>query len=129
MRGSAGTEATLDLSAVGSGVLWGLILLLVGALALGVYDYRLPPSPDSEAMRSLLMQGISAAVAGFYAGRRARRGGVLNGALAGLGLVLSAAMVMGVLTELPGMVGLSKALAVGLPSGAIFGIAAVNLQR
>lgn len=129
MRGEEGTGPAVDLSAIGSGVLWGLLLMLVSAVLLGIWDFRTAPSPETEAGRTLILQVVAAALSGFRAARQAGRAGVLHGLLAGLGLIAAAVVVVGVLTDLPTLVSLLKGLAAGGGAGALAGIAAVNLGR
>lgn len=126
MKSGDGGGASFDFSAVGSGVLWGLILILVGGLVQGVTSYRTPLSPGVEAVWALGWQAMGGILAGFLAGRRARGGGWLHGGLAGMGTALAVAGIMGVLTELPAMAALLKGLGGGAGLGALAGIAGVN---
>lgn len=127
MRGESGLESSFDLGAVGSGILWGLMLMLVGSLVQGVYDYGSPLSPAAGSSWTYAVQGLGGLLAGFRAGRRARGAGLLHGGIAGAGLALIAALMMGVLTELPAMGALFKSMGLGLGLGAVAGITAVNL--
>lgn len=126
MNSETGSGGSFDLSAVGSGVLRGLLLMLVGALVQAVIAYRAPLSPGAEMAWNYSWQGLGALVAGFLSGRRASGSGWLHGSAAGMGLALVAAGVMGVLTSLPGLMTMLKALGVGAGLGAVGGIAGVN---
>jgi len=129
MWGEEETGPAVDLSAIGSGVLWGLLLMLVSAMLLGVWDFRAAPSPETEAGRTIVLQVVAAALSGFRAAWLAGRAGILHGLLAGLGLIASAVVVIGVLTDLPTMVSLLKGFIAGGGAGALAGVAAVNLGR
>ncbi|MFZ5816656.1 MAG: TIGR04086 family membrane protein [Bacillota bacterium] len=113
MNSERETGSSFDLSAVGSGILCGLILMLAGALFQGIYAYRSPLSPGAEAVWTYLWQGLGALMAGFQSGRRAAGAGWLHGSMAGAGLALTMALVMGVLTDLPTWAALLKGLAGG----------------
>lgn len=126
MHGEDDAGSGFDLSAVGSGVLWGMMLMLVGALLQGIMAYRSPLSPGAEAFWNYGWQGMGALLSGFMAGRRAGGSGWLHGSIAGAGMALAVAGVMGVLTDLPAMAGLLKGLGGGAGLGALAGIAGVN---
>ncbi|MFZ5824437.1 MAG: TIGR04086 family membrane protein [Bacillota bacterium] len=126
MNSETGSGGSFDLSAVGAGVLWGLMLMLLGALVQGVMAYRAPLSPSAELGWTYAWQGMGALLAGFLSGRRALGSGWLHGAAAGMGLALAAAGVMGVLTALPGLLAMLKALGLGAGLGALAGIVGVN---
>jgi putative membrane protein (TIGR04086 family) len=129
MRGAERTGPAIDLAAVASGVLWGMLLLLASAVVLGVVESRFTPSPAAEAARTLFLQAVAAGLAGLRSGWLTGRAGFLHGLLAGIGLVVATALVIGVFTDLPSIVGLAKGLLVGAGAGALAGIAAVNLGR
>lgn len=126
MKEESGGGPSLDLSAVGSGVLWGLILMLTGALIQGVMAYRSPLAPGAETFWTYGWQGMGSLLAGFMAGRRAGGSGWMHGGLAGAGLALSIALVMGVLTDLPAMGALLKGLGGAAGLGSVAGIGGVN---
>lgn len=121
-----GEGPSLDLSAVGSGVLWGLILMLLGAVIQGIMAYRSPLSSGAELFWTIGWQALGGLCAGFMAGRRAGGAGWLHGGLAGVGMALAVAGVMGVLTELPSMGALLRGLGAGISLGAFAGIIGVN---
>lgn len=129
MRGADGTGPAVDLTALAAGVLWGLLLLVVSALVLGALDFRFPPEPQAEAGRTLVVQGVAAAVAGLRAAWVAGRGGFLHGLLAGIALIAAAIVLIGIFRDLPGVVGTARGLLLGAGAGAVAGIAAVNLRR
>lgn len=129
MNGETGTGSSFDLSAVGSGVLRGLILMLAGAMVQGILSYRAALSPGAEQMWVYTWQGLGCLLAGFLAGRRAGGAGWLHGSMSGIGLALAAAGVMGVLTALPGMAALMKGMVAGGGLGVLGGIVGVNFSR
>lgn len=129
MRGAEGTGPAVDFPAIGSGVLWGLLLMLVSAVLLGIYDYRAAPSPEVETGRTLVLQVVAAALSGFRAARLAGRSGVLHGLLAGLGVIAAAVVITGILTDLTSLGGLLRAFVAGGGAGALAGVVAVNLGR
>jgi putative membrane protein (TIGR04086 family) len=127
MNGERNAGPSFDLSAVGAGVLWGLMMMLTGSMLQGVLAYRSPLSPGAETVWTYIWQGLGALLAGYMAGRKAGGSGWLHGGMAGAGLAIVAAVVMGVLTAMPGMAGLMKALGGGAALGALAGILGVNL--
>lgn len=128
MRGERGAGLSLELSAVGSAILRGLVLMLVGALILGGYDYMAPLTPAAQAGATWFVQALAVVATGFCSGRRAQGAGWLHGALAGMGLALAAATVTGVLTEFPSLVVLAKGMGLGGLLGALAGMVSVNLR-
>lgn len=128
MNAKTDTGPSFQLSAVASGVLWGLILMLAGALLQGIIAYRSPLSPGAEMAGTYTWQALGALVAGFMSGRRAAGSGWLHGSTAGIGLALAAAGVMGVLTSLPTMAAMLKGLGAGAGLGAVAGITGVNFS-
>lgn len=129
MRGADGTGPAVDLTALAAGVLWGLLLLVVSALVLGVLDFRFPPAPQAEAGRTLVVQGVAAGLAGLRAAWVAGRGGFLHGLLAGIALIAAAIVLVGIFRDLPGIAGAVRGLLLGAGAGALAGVAAVNLRR
>lgn|GEM_PF-4925890 len=129
MRGADGTGPAVDLTALAAGVLWGLLLLVVSALVLGVLDFRFPPAPEAEAGRTLVVQGVAAAIAGLRAAWVAGRGGFLHGLLAGIALMAAAIVLVGIFRDLPGLMGTARGLILGAGAGAVAGVATVNLRR
>lgn len=129
MRRADGGEALVDLGALASGVLWGLLLMVAAALTLGVLDFWLPPEPQAEAARTLIVQGVAAALAGARSTWLAGRGGFMHGLAAGVGLVAAVTVIIGIFRDLPGILGLARGLAVGAGAGALAGVAAVSLGR
>lgn len=119
---------SLDLSAVVGGVSWALVLLLVGAMAQGVYDYVSALPVAARETGAIVWQALSAALAGFLSGRRASAAGWLHGGLAGVGLAVAGALVVGVLTAFPEPLAFGKAVAVGGALGAAAGAVGVNLR-
>jgi len=119
----------VDLTALAAGVLWGLLLLVVSALVLGVLDFRFPPAPEAEAGRTLVVQGVAAAIAGLRAAWVAGRGGFLHGLLAGIALMAAAIVLVGIFRDLPGLMGTARGLILGAGAGAVAGVATVNLRR
>ncbi|MEW8977512.1 MAG: TIGR04086 family membrane protein [Symbiobacterium sp.] len=129
MRGAGGNGPAVDLAALSAGVVWGLLLLVVSALLLGVLDFRFPPSPEAEAGRTLVVQGVAAALAGLRAARAAGRGGFLHGLLAGVAVMAAAIVLVGIFRDLPRLVGIVRGLLIGAGAGAVAGVATVNLRR
>ncbi len=129
MRGADSGESLLDVGALASGVLWGVMLMVVSALVLGVLDFRYPPEPQAEAARTLVVQGVAAALAGLRAAWVAGRGGFLHGLAAGVALIAAVTVLIGIFRDLPGIVGLARGLLLGAGAGAAAGIAAVNVAR
>jgi len=118
-----------DLRAVGAGVLWGLVIMLVGALMQGLAGYASPLTGRTEDVLTLVWQALGPLVGGFVAARRAAGSGWLHGAVAGLALVLSVASVMGVASALPTLAVLLKMAGIGIGVGALGGVAGVNSAR
>jgi len=129
VRRGEGEEARFDWGALASGVLWGLLLMVASALVLGVLDFRFPPEPQAEAARTLIVQGVAAALAGLRAAWVAGRGGLLHGLAAGIGLVAAVTVLIGIFRDLPGVLGLARGLALGAATGAAAGMGAVSLRR
>ena len=129
MRRADGGEALVDLGALASGVLWGLLLMVAAAVALGVLDFRFPPEPQAEAARTLIVQGVAAALAGLRAAWIAGRGGLLHGLAAGIALIAAVTVLIGIFRDLPGVAGLARGLALGAATGAVAGMGAVGLRR
>ncbi len=121
------TSGSGTLSAIGSGVLCGLLIMLIGAVIQGIWAYRSPLPVGSEQTAMMLWQGLGALVAGFLSGRRAAGAGWLHGGLTGLAMIMAATALMGILTDLPELAAFGKAVGGGTALGALGGIAGVNL--
>ncbi|MFO7274465.1 MAG: TIGR04086 family membrane protein [Bacillota bacterium] len=129
MRRADGGEAPVDWGALASGVLWGLLLMAVSSLALGLLDFRFPPNPREEAARALIVQGVAALLAGGRAAWRSGRGRMVHGLAAGVGLMAAVTVIIGIFRDLPGAVGLVRALLLGAGAGALAGAAAAGFSR
>lgn len=129
VRGTEGGEPLFDWGGLASGVLWGLLLMVASSLVLGVLDFRFPPEPQAEAARTLIVQGVAAAVAGLRATWVAGRGGFLHGLAAGIALMAAVTVLIGIFRDLPGLLGLARGLGLGAAAGAVAGIAAMAVSR
>jgi|GEM_PF-3343553 len=127
MNDEGGASGSGTMAAIGSGVLWGLLIMLTGAVIQGVWAYKSPLPPGAEETAMLIWQGLGAVVAGFFAARRAAGAGWLHGGLAGCALAMAATAIMGVLTDLPEMLAFARAVGSGAGLGALAGIAGINL--
>ncbi|HYG57362.1 MAG TPA: TIGR04086 family membrane protein [Symbiobacteriaceae bacterium] len=116
----------VDLRAVGVGIIWGLGLLLGGALLQGIIASGSAMGEGTEAVLRWVLHGASALLGGFLAARRAAGTGWLHGALAGVALMLSIAAVMGSHSALPLLARLLVAAGVGTGVGALGGVVGVN---
>lgn len=119
----------LDLRAVGGGILWGLGVALTGGVIQGVISAAVPLDPLTEARLVMGWQAVGCLVGGYLAARSAGRSGWLQGAVAGLGLVLVVAGLMGVGSAFPPGPALARAALLGAAVGALAGMAGVNAGR
>lgn len=117
MNNETSTAPMFDFRAVGTGVLLGLGILMLGGIIQTMASFNLP----------IVWQVAGSLLGGFLAARRAAGSGWLHGALAGAALMLSVAAVMGVHTALPLLADLLKLAGIGTGLGALGGIAGVNL--
>ncbi len=122
------TASGIDLGAIGSGVLWGLGILILGAITQAVMGMSTPLSPAMESVMPQIWQGVGALLGGYLAGRRAAGNGLLHGAVSGIALILSVAAIMGVHTALPALAAVLKMAGIGAGAGALGGIFGVNLN-
>lgn len=129
MNGESGAAPAFDLRAVGTGVLWGVGLMALGAAAQGIYAYGSPLSSGAEALAGPVWRTAGAFLGGFMAARRAAGSGWLHGALAGLGMLLPVSLVMGVIEALPGMMAALKVAGLGTAAGIVGGVLGVNMGR
>jgi putative membrane protein (TIGR04086 family) len=127
VQDGAGSGRTIDLAAVGVGMIWGLVVLLAGTLTQGVYGYARPLSPETEATMAFVWHVMAGLAGGFSSARRAAGSGWMHGALAGMALVLSLAAVAGVATALPTLATLLQLAGIGTGAGAVGGIIGVNV--
>lgn len=127
MNSRTGTGPAFRPGAVGAGMLWGLAVLLVGALinSVGSSLGAIPPAL-AETVMPLVWQGVGALVGGYVAGKRAASIGWLHGALAGMAFVLSLAAIMGVGFALPALADLLKVAGVGLGAATVGGMLGVG---
>lgn len=128
MKGDPSFRPSLDISAVIAGISWALVLLLVGAVAQGVYDHFAGLPLAARGTGAIVWQSLAAALAGFLSGRRASGAGWLHGCLAGVGLAVAGAVVIGVLTAFPEPAAFARAVAAGGAVGAAAGAVGVNLR-
>ena len=124
-----GRTGGFDIRAVGTGVLWGLGVMALGALLHGLVGYASPLSGRTEDVLTLAVQVTGPLLGGFLAARRAAGSGWLHGALAGLTLVLAIAAVMGIGSALPTLAVVLKIAGIGTGVGALGGIVGVNSSR
>lgn len=129
MRSDSGAAPALDLRAVGIGVIWALVVLVLGAFVQALVGLRSPLSESGMQVMTLGWQVLAGLFGGIQAARRAAGSGWLHGALAGAALVLVVAAIMGISSALPGLAALLKMAGIGIGSGAVGGIAGVNLGR
>lgn len=129
MHDDSSGGSAIDLRAVGAGVLWGLVLMVVGAIAQLFMGMNSPLSPEMTEWLALLWQVAGGLLGGFLAARRAASSGWLHGAMAGMALVLSIAAIMGVRAALPTLAALLKMAGIGTGAGLVGGILGVNLGR
>lgn len=129
MNGEAAGGASLNVRAVGAGALWGLALMLMGAIAQGLFAHGTPLSGTLEVVLPMAWRVLGAALAGFLAARRAEGAGWLHGLLAGMLLALALGVVTGVIMELPAIAVLAKWAGLGAGAGLVGGVAGVNLGR
>lgn len=118
-----------DLRAVGTGVLWGVGMMTVGAIGQGVYAFGTPLSGGAEAWAGPVWRTAGALLGGFMAARRAAGSGWLHGALAGLGMLVPVSLLMGVIESLPGLMAALKMAGLGTVAGVIGGVLGVNSGR
>lgn len=128
MNNETGASPGFDFRAVGSGALWGWVVMLIGALLQGLYGYRSPLSAGAEEMMAIIWQALGALISGFLAARRAQGTGWLHGALAGLSMLLGLTLVNGVVAGMPGLAVLAKAAGISAGAGTMGGIAGVNTR-
>lgn len=126
MSSGTGDTPAFDFRAVGAGMLWGLGLMLLGAVVQGIVGYSTPLSGKVENWLAMAWQAVGPMVGGFMAARRAQGSGWLHGMLAGIAVVLSVAAAMGVHTALPTLAAVLKLVGIGGGAGALGGIAGVN---
>jgi putative membrane protein (TIGR04086 family) len=127
MHGDVRSGAGFDGLAVGAGIVWGLMIVVLGGLAQGIASgLGFSPSAGTELVMTLLWHGIGAFVGGFLAARRAGGMGWLHGALSGAALVLSIAAVMGVREALPELAALLKFAGLGTGAGVLGGMLGVG---
>jgi len=117
---------SVDLRAIGVGMLWGLGLLLMAALGQGVVTFRSPVAVGTELILSIIWQLAAALLSGYFAARRASGAGWLHGALSGVALILAIAAVMGVHTALPTLAAALKMAGIGTGAGALGGVVGIN---
>ncbi|MGE5676341.1 MAG: TIGR04086 family membrane protein [Mycobacterium leprae] len=129
MNGTNGESRKFDLMAVGMGVIWGLVVLIGGALVQTVIGLSSPLSTQTIEILTLVWQILAGLLGGMTAARRADTAGWLHGAVSGAALVLSIAAVMGVAQALPTLAVLLKMAGIGVVAGTVGGIAGVNLGR
>ncbi|HEY3368483.1 MAG TPA: TIGR04086 family membrane protein [Symbiobacteriaceae bacterium] len=129
MNGESGAAPAFDLKAVGMGIIWGLVVLIVGSVVQGVVGFSTPLSPQAVQTLGLAWQAAAGLLGGFGAARRASGSGWLHGAVAGMALVLAVAAVMGVSSALPTLAVVLKMAGIGTAAGMMGGIAGVNVGR
>jgi putative membrane protein (TIGR04086 family) len=130
MNGDSRIGAGVDFLAVGAGIVWGLLIIVMGGLAQGIASgLGFSPTAATELLMTLLWHALGAFVGGYLAGRRAGGLGWLHGALSGAALVLAIAAVMGVREALPELAALLKFAGIGTGAGVLGGIFGVNAAR
>lgn len=126
MKGETDRPMAFDPGAVVAGMVWGLVLMLFGGIAQGLFGFGRPLSAGAENVLTWVWQVAGPLLAGFLAARRAAGSGWLHGAVSGAAVVLSLAAVMGVHSALPTLAALLKLAGIGTGAGALGGIAGVN---
>jgi putative membrane protein (TIGR04086 family) len=126
MNGDSNPSVGVDLRAVGSGMVWGLGLMVLGSLSQGVLDFVSPLGPDTGAVMEMVWPAAGALTGGFLAARRAAGTGWLHGVLAGAGLVLCLGTIMGVASGLPTLAWLLKVGGISAGAGVLGGVLGVN---
>jgi putative membrane protein (TIGR04086 family) len=129
MNGGTNTGTGVDLRAVGTGMVWGLGLMVAGALLQGVVAFVKPLEPATLMVMEWVWPAVASLVGGFLAARRADGAGWLHGALSGAALVLSLGAIIGVASALPTLAWLLKMGGVGAGAGVVGGILGVNTAR
>lgn len=128
MHGDSNLPRGLDLRAVGMGMIWGLVLMLIAVLA-GTVVGSVAPSWQGSQTVTLVCQALGAFVGGFVAARRGQAVGWLHGAVAGALLALSLFGVMGIgMDDFPGLAAFLKVMGGGTALGMLGGVLGVNAR-
>jgi putative membrane protein (TIGR04086 family) len=125
MNGDSSAPSGLDFRAVGIGMIWGLLLMLAGAVIQTVAATASPLSEVTVGVLKFVWQGLGALVGGYMAARRAGSSGWLHGALSGAALVMALAAVMG-FDSLPTLAYVLKSAGIGAGAGILGGVVGVG---
>ncbi|MDF2629172.1 MAG: hypothetical protein K0R39_3003 [Symbiobacteriaceae bacterium] len=116
----------LNMRAVGTGMVWGLALMLGTAILQSVLAAMAPLNEGTLGLLSLAYRGLAALVGGYVAARKASSWGWVHGATAGTALVLSLFAVSGVWWALPTLADFLKIMGVGSLMGSLGGVVGIN---
>lgn len=111
--------------AIWGGLVTGLAVMAICALALALVAWRLPVTPHQLQVLALVSQLIGALAAGLSSGRRAGTGGLVNGLLAGVGLAVVLTLLGGIAASFPDLGAFLRRAALLAGAGALGGVVGV----
>lgn len=115
--------------AVGVGMIWGLVMMLVSLVIQIIVSSMSPLSAPALLTLGRVYQGLGALVGGYAAARRAASAGWLHGAIAGAALVLSLSAVAGLPSSLEVLADFLKLMGIGTLLGSLGGVVGVNSAK